>query len=276
MAFGDLTRIGANFQSAQALHSLKSINGQIGRIQSRLSTGKRINSAEDDTAGYHVAKGLTSRVRGLGAALNNVGSAKNLLSVAEGGYQAQMDLLLNVKEKTVQAADDSLTSTQRTAIGSEITALMNEIDDIQGQTTWQGTALITANGSNASFSFHVGDGASDNLAVTLTGFDSATVGTVSVASVASAEAAITTVESAISTLASDVQAVGNYQVRLSSKEEMLSTSIANTDAARSRIEDADFAKEQMNAIKLQILQQTAVSSFAQSNSAPQIVLSLFR
>jgi len=57
---------------------------------------------------------------------------------------------------------------------------------------------------------------------------------------------------------------------------MLSTSIANTDAARSRIEDADFAKEQMNAIKLQILQQTAVSSFAQSNSAPQIVLSLFR
>lgn len=276
MAFGDLTRIGANFQSAQALHSLKSINGKIGTIQSRLSTGKRINSAEDDTAGYHVAKALTSRVRGLGAALSNVGTAKNLLNVAEGGYQAQMDLLLNIKEKAVQASDGSLTSSQRTAIGNEISALMSEIDDIQGQTTWQGTALISGNGSSATFSFHVGDGASDNLSVSLSGFDSATVGTVSVGSVASAEAAITTIGTAIDTLAGDVQSVGNFQVRLSSKEEMLSTSIANTDAARSRIEDADFAKEQMNAIKLQILQQTAVSSFAQSNSAPQIVLSLFR
>ena len=70
--------------------------------------------------------------------------------------------------------------------------------------------------------------------------------------------------------------MGDFNARLSSKEESLSNAISNTEATRSRIEDADFAKEQMSMMKLQILQQTTVSSFAQANSAPQVVLSLFR
>ena len=73
-----------------------------------------------------------------------------------------------------------------------------------------------------------------------------------------------------------MQSVGDFNARLSSKEESLSLAISNTEATRSRIEDADFAKEQMSMMKLQILQQTTMSSFSQANSAPQMVLSLFR
>jgi flagellin len=87
---------------------------------------------------------------------------------------------------------------------------------------------------------------------------------------------ISVLDTAIKSLAKTIQQVGDDQARLSSKEESLSLGISNTEATRSRIEDADFAKEQMSMMKLQILQQTSVSAFTQSNSAPQVVLSLFR
>ena len=83
--FGDLTRVGSNFHAMQSWSNLKQVNGKIGQIQSRLSTGKRINSAEDDTSGYALSKHLESRVRGMSQALDNVGTAKNVLNIAEGG-----------------------------------------------------------------------------------------------------------------------------------------------------------------------------------------------
>ena len=91
-----------------------------------------------------------------------------------------------------------------------------------------------------------------------------------------AQSAISTLDNAIKSLAKSIQSVGDYNARLSSKEESLSLAVSNTEATRSRIEDADFAKEQMSMMKLQILQQTSVSSFSQANSAPQMVLSLLR
>jgi flagellin len=84
------------------------------------------------------------------------------------------------------------------------------------------------------------------------------------------------VDAAIDTLNSSAQSVGEYMIRLSSKEDNLAVAVTNTEAARSRIEDADFAKEQMDLVRAQIVQQTAFSSFAQANSAPQLILSLFR
>ena len=129
--FGDLTRVGSNFHAMQSWSNLKQVNGKIGQIQSRLSTGKRINSAEDDTSGYALSKHLESRVRGMSQALDNVGTAKNVLNIAEGGYQGQMSLLQTVKEKLTQAADGSLSTAQRGAIGDQINALMTEFDDIQ-------------------------------------------------------------------------------------------------------------------------------------------------
>ena len=89
-------------------------------------------------------------------------------------------------------------------------------------------------------------------------------------------AAITTLDSAVDTLSDSVQEVGQYKACLSSKESNLSVAITNTEAVRSKIEDADFAREQMEVMKLQILQQTALSSLIQANSSPQIVLSLFQ
>ncbi|HEX9654664.1 MAG TPA: flagellin, partial [bacterium] len=85
MAYGDLSRIGGNIQALHALNSLNNINGELGVHQLRLATGKRINSAEDDAAGFVIGKTLQGRSKGLAVALANVGDAKSMLSIAEGG-----------------------------------------------------------------------------------------------------------------------------------------------------------------------------------------------
>ena len=140
--FGDVTRVGANFHAQEAWANLKKVNGDIGQIQSRLSTGKRINSAEDDTSGYALSKHLESRTRGLSQALDNVGTAKNVLNIAEGGYQAQMSILQIIKEKLTQAADGALSTAQRGAIGDQIESLLTEYDDIAKDTKFNDNAII--------------------------------------------------------------------------------------------------------------------------------------
>ena len=278
--FGDLTRVGANFHAMEAWANLKKVNGDIGSVQSRLSTGKRINSAEDDTSGYALSKQLESRTRGLSQALDNVGTAKNVLNIAEGSYQAQMSILQRLKEKATQAADGSFSTDQRAAINDEYTALVKEIQDIADQAKFNDNTLF-----GTTMTFQLGEDSSNTLAVT---FDSSTssavgegntdisTGTVSLATAASASTAIGTLDTAIKELAKSIQEMGDFNARLSSKEESLSLAISNTEATRSRIEDADFAKEQMNLMKMSILQQTTMASFAQANSSAQMVLALFQ
>ena len=302
--FGDLTRVGANFHAMEAWSNLKKVNGDIGQIQSRLSSGKRINSAEDDTSGYALSKHLESRTRGLSQALDNVGTAKNVLNIAEGGYQSQMSILQTIKEKMTQAADGSFSDAQRGAIGDQVEALLEEFDDINSTTKFNDNQLMGTGhtsgtpGTNGAMTFQVGEGKGDELDVKFDNSTSYSVGegmngsvvnihdiknhgasgsvTWSTLDQSAAVKGIEVLDDAIKSLAKSIQSVGDYNARLSSKEESLSLAISNTEATRSRIEDADFAKEQMSMMKLQILQQTSVSSFSQANSAPQVVMSLFR
>jgi flagellin len=287
--FGNITTINSNFSAMEALYNLKQTNGKMGFHQTRLSTGKRINSAEDDAAGYHIAKHLESRTRGLSQALDNVSTAKNVLNIAEGGYQSQMDILQQIKESLTQAADGSLSEEQRGAIGDRIDSLLTEFDDIYTQTKYNGFQLFAESGSDRAMTFQVGEESADVFEVTFDASNREDIGedgsinldnivATDWSSLTQGEATtgIDTLESAIDSLSATIQRMGDYQARLTSKEESLSIGVANTEASRSRIEDADFAKEQMEMVKLQILQQTGVSAFSQANSAPQVVLSLFK
>jgi len=270
----DLMRIGANIQAMKSFESLMNINDKMSVHQLRLATGKRINSAGEDPAGYALARSLESRKKGLSVALDNVSNAKNVLNVAEGGYQNIMDILQTCKEKATQAADGSLSATQISAVNNQVSALITEIDDIAAGTKFNSYSLIGA--TPDSLTFHTGEEAADTLAVTLDAADSASLVISSVDLTSDAAGAITTFGTAIDNLSGSVQEVGQFKSRLDTKEANLSVGITNTEAVRSKIEDADFAKEQMEVMKLQILQQTALSSFVQANSDPQIVLSLFR
>lgn len=307
------TRINTNIGALNALKSLNDIGNRMSVAQLRLATGKRINTAADDAAGYSIAKKFNVRAEGLGQALNNIGSAKNLLSVAEGHLNNIVDILTQMKTKATQAADDSLGTSERSAIKAELAALATQVNLEVTQATWNSKAIFSGTGSsnatagNVLFRFQIGAGNSitnDLLQFNLlktgnvslesgnTGFkavqlrlDATSGGTrlsgntlagSLVGSSASAQSLMGRIDNAVADVSEALSYIGSVVNRLSYQETSLTLAKTNTDAARSRIEDADMAFEQLQSTKLQILQQTASAMLAQANTGPQAILSLFK
>ncbi len=311
------TRINTNIQALNALKSLNDVSTRMATAQLRLATGKRINNAADDAAGFSIAKKLNARAEGLGQALNNIGSAKNLISVAEGHLNNIVEILTQMKTKATQASDDSLGTAERTSIKAELAAMAKQVNLETVQATWNsrslfaGTASSNGTAGNVLFKFQIGAGnnsTNDTLQFNLlkTGnvsLDSGNVGfsayglrldavapggsnstrlgggTLSgslVGSAASAQALMGRIDTAIADVSEALSYIGSVVNRLTYQESSLTTAKTNTESARSRIEDADMAYEQLEATKLQILQQTASAMLAQANSGPQAILSLFK
>jgi len=238
----------------------------------------RINRAEDDAAGSSIASQLRSQIEGLDQAVRNVGDAKSVLDIAETGMNTIMDILTDMKSKAVQGANDTLGDTERGFIQDQIEALATEIDDVAGSATFQGIQLLDDGAGDVTLTFQVGEGSGDTLAVTLSQTNATTLGVD--ATTAALDATLSSsfntfidgIDTAIETLAGQFNQVGIDQTKLSIREENLDQAINSNSAARSRIQDADFAKVQSESIRLQILQQTATSALAQANSSPQSVL----
>jgi len=276
MAIYGGTRINTNVGALNAFNALNNINSKIGTTQMRLASGKRINSAADDPAGYTIGKKLDTRSRSLSQALSNVGELKNILSVAEGGLQAINDIYVGIKEKVIQAGNGSYGAEELGALVTQVQDMLNEVDDIVDETKFNGSKLVNANFSSKVF--QTGADSGDSITVSLTAtIDSADFGVSSLNSTTiGASATLSSLDTAINRVSTELQKVGSLISRMDVKEQTLSVSITNTDAAMSRIMDADIAKEQLEMTKLQILQQTSTVQLAQANSAPQSVLSLFR
>lgn len=285
MSFGDITRINTNIQSIRSYYTLQDNNNQIGNKLRQMSTGKRINRAEDDSAGYSIARKLESRVRGQNQALANISDAKGMLTVAEGGLRSTMDILMSMKEKTIQAANDTMDTEERDVIQNQLTELAAEINDISDGTDFNGKNLLdgtyaAAGTAGTALVFQVGAEDGDtfevNIAASSSGALGLTAGTaaIDVSSASAAGAFLGDINTAITNLSDQLAALGDKQKRLSFKSSNLSTSVTNYEASRSLIEDADFAKQQMEMAKLQILQQTGNAALAQANAAPQSVLQL--
>jgi flagellin len=298
MALGDATRINTNIAAYNALAALKTINRDLEQRQLKLATGKRINEVSDDPAGFVISKRLGARSRGLSAALDNVGTTKNVLAIAEGGLSNVSDILIRMKELVTQAANDTMGSAERNAIFSEIKQLTQEIDDITSETTFNYNKLL--DGTFTGRSFQTGEettatlrfdlnqnNSSTGLKITFDVSGPGTPTTLSIKDIANAtigklftsegcSQAIAVINGAIETVSDSLQTIGSISSRLTVKEATLRIAITNTEAAKSRILDADMAAEQLQSTRLQILQQTATAQLAQANVAPQNVLALFQ
>ncbi len=287
MAIGDSSRINTNIAAYNALNSLKYINRNLEKAQLKLATGSRINEVADDPAGFVISVRLNARSRGLSVALDNVGTAKNVLSIAEGGLLNISDILITMKEKITQAASDTLGSSERNAIKTELVQLTSEINNIVSETTFNNISLL--NGSYTGIKYQTGEDTTNQFTVNIrvqgtasTGFTDAELA-IDITNVANkvftaadASTALDKVDTAIETISDALQTIGAWVSRLTIKESTLSVSIINTEATKSRILDADIAKEQLNSTRLQILQQTSTAQLAQANISPQNVLALFR
>ncbi len=275
-AFGDLSRINTNVQSMGALNQLYRTNNSLGIRQLRLASGSRINRAEDDAAGYSITKKLENRLRGQAQALANIGDAKSMLTVAEGALNTIMDILGTMKEKVIQGGNDTLGSDERALVKSQLNSLSTEINSVISSSLFLSRSIFTS----SALTFMVGPTSNRLFQVTVGAISAGGLGVgsldLAVASAQSAASSLGGIDRGIQTIASLMAGLGNSQLALSFKEENLSTSIINNESAKSRIADADFAKEQMEIAKLQILQQTGVNALVNANVAPQAILSLLQ
>jgi len=267
-------RINTNVAAMNALNALNAINRDLSMHQERLATGRRINTAADDPSGYVISKKMEGRIRAMNSALDTVGDAQSTYAVAEGAYQKIADLLVQIKEKQTRFINGAFGSDEKTAIATEIKALASEIDDIVASAKFNGVQLLDGTYSQ---NFQVGEASTEVFTVS---FNSTVTSTallgVAAGSITSANVSNLTVDSGLQKVNTAIGDIGASLNRLAAKEANLNTAITNTEAAKSRIFDADIAKEQIKAAKLQILQQTATSMLAQANASPQVFLSLFR
>lgn len=264
--------INSNLGAVSAYNALAKVTGSTQSAQLRLASQKRINSVSDDTSGYQVGKELQGKIAVMKGAQGNIGSAKNLLATAESALSSINDLLIAIKGKVADASDPTKNAT---SLAADIAALGNEISSILTNTKFNDTALLS-NASGTSFTFRTGESSSDTLAVALTDFTSAALGSITGASSADFAPTTTQVDTLTASVKTALGTIGNYNQRLDVKEEYLTSAIANANASVSRIFDTDMAMEQLNSTKSQVGGQISTSMLSQMNQAPSSILSLFR
>ena len=274
MALSVATNIGALAASKAA----SSVNSAMETSMARLSSGKRINSAADDSAGLAIASRLTSEARGLDMASRNAADAQAMINSIESSHNEISNILQRMRELAVQGANDTNGADDRTNIRKELTELHEEIDAIKNQTKWAGQTLIS---SASTFKFQIGDEKDETLTLTTTAIaaSSLSVGSTQVGSLTTSgsfTAFITTVNNAISSIASYRAEYGANSNRLDHVMANLATNSESVKASLGRIEDADYAAETTDLAKSQILQQAATSMLAQANASKQTILSLIQ
>lgn len=279
--------INTNVSSLNAQRLLGANTFSLQKNYERLASGYRINKASDDAAGLQISEKLRSQIRGISQALNNAQDGISLLSIAEGTLTVVNDHLQRIRELTVQAANDTNSSDQRTAIDNEIKARLSDVNRITKATQFNGKSLLTGNPSTASIRLHVGANAVtslDTINVALSALGSATATTLGIsgtgasvgATASSARTFLGKVDSALTTVANRLAKIGSIQSRLESAITNLSIQRENFTASESRIRDLDVASESALLAKNQILQQASASILSQANQSPQLALTLLQ
>ncbi|MFN9772940.1 MAG: flagellin [Burkholderiales bacterium] len=276
--------ISTNTMSLNAQRNLNSTQGSLATSIQRLSTGLRVNSAKDDAAGLAIANRMDAQARGMSVAVRNANDGISLAQTAEGALGKIGDMLQRMRELAVQSSNASNTSTDRTSLNAEFRQLADEIDRTIASTRFNGSTIIGASAGTLQFQIGANNASSDQLSVSTTNMQSsasitAVTGTAAVISGTSGTAAaamITTIDTALDAINSERATYGAMQNRFEAVISNLQIAAENQTAARSRIMDADFAKETANLTRAQILQQAGTAMLAQANAAPQNVLSLLR
>lgn len=276
--------INTNLASLNAQRNLAKNSMDLQTAIQRLSSGLRVNSAKDDAAGLYNISLQTAAIRGVNQASRNAADGISFAQTAEGGMAEVQKNLQRIRELAVQSANGATSNDARSGIQAEVDQLTQEISRIVATSSFNGTQLL--DGTTGSLSFQVGQNGTANNQVTVTlssltgisGYSSTVTATntVDVSSASTASAAITNMDSAIKTVATAQTNMGAVQNRFDAVISNLSVYAENLTAARSRIQDADFAAETAKLTRGQILRQAGIAMVTQANALPQAALALLR
>ena len=265
-----------NLSAMNANRQLGITTGAQAKSSEKLSSGYKINRAGDDAAGLTISEKMRSQIRGLNKASDNAQDGISAIQSAEGALNETHSILQRMNELATQAANDTNTTSDRTAIKKEIDALTSEIDRIATTTQFNTQNLLDGNFQGKNL--QVGALSGQAIKISIASMKAADIGIKSVAvdSFDSAGATMTMVQGAISKVSAQRSALGALQNRLEHTIANLDNVSENTSSAESRIRDTDMAEEMVEYSKNNILAQAGQSMLAQANQSTQGVLSLLQ
>jgi len=305
-----MTVINTNISSIQAQTAMRATRASTEKAMERLSTGLKINHAGDDAAGLAISSRMTAQIKGLNMAVKNAQDGISLTQTAEGALGEVQNMLQRMRELSLQAASDTNSGDDRAYLQTELKALSTEIDRVAATTTFNNLKLFSGSDfgsfsgsgtptapSTVTLKIQVGSntGASDKVSVTLQETSASVLG-VTVGSGATdlkftadstfptsgnsaaenALQAVQSIDAALKNVTNLRSSFGAIQNRLEHTVSNLTNIATNTELARSRIEDADYAQETSNMTRGQILQQAGTAMLAQANKMSQGVMSLLQ
>ena len=262
-----------NLSAMNTNRQMGTITSSLQKSTEKLSSGYRINRAGDDAAGLSISEKMRSQIRGLNKASSNAQDGISLIQVAEGALNETHSILQRMNELATQAASDTNTSVDRTAISAEMDQLTSEINRIQSTTQFNTMNLLDGSFKGA---LQVGSLKGQTISISISKMNAASIGVsgLNVTSNASAGTAMSNIQKAIESVSTQRSKLGAIQNRLEHTINNLDTTSENTQAAESRIRDTDMASEMVEYSKNNILQQAGQSMLAQANQQNQGVLSL--
>ena len=245
----------------------------------RLSSGLRINGAGDDAAGLAVSEEMNTDMRSLAQAKRNANNGISVLQTADGALSQQNDILVRMRELSVQANDGSMSDSQRDNLNQEFTQLQTEFDRIAGNSEFNGNSLLDGSISAGNgMEIQIGVAATDLATIEIEDMTGGTLGvdagSIDLASGTDPATAMAAIDTALETVLGQRANIGAQLNGLDAAIENLGVSYENLSAAHGRIVDVDIASEMATFTKNQVLMQAGSSMLAQANSQPQSALSL--
>ena len=268
-----------NLTAMNANRQLGITTGQQAKSSEKLSSGYKINRAADDAAGLTISEKMRSQIRGLNKASDNAQDGISLIQTAEGALNEAHSILQRMNELATQAANDTNTSSDRTAIQKEINALTSELDRIASTTQFNTQNLL--DGKFSGKKLQVGALQNQKISIKITTMNAKGIGIKAgtnnvVTTFTKAGSAMTVFQHAISKVSTMRSELGALQNRLEHTVANLDNVAENTQTAESRIRDTDMAEEMVEYSKNNILAQAGQSMLAQANQSTQGVLSLLQ
>lgn len=254
-------RINHNIAALNTHRQLGAASNAQSKNMEKLSSGLRINRAADDAAGLSISEKMRGQIRGLEQASKNAQDGISYIQTAEGALSEVSDMLVRLKELSVQKENGTYNVKDIANLELEMTELVTQADKIISDTSFNGTKVFAG-----TIDIVISDLDTDVFAV---GKQVSATGLTPTSGTAAIETAIETINTARSTF-------GAHQNRLEHTINNLNATAENVTAAESRIRDVDMAKEMMEQTKNSILGQAAQAMLAQANQQPQGVLQLLR
>lgn len=272
-------RINTNVQSLSAQRFLRINNDQQNSALEHLSSGSRINKAGDDAAGLAISEKLKANMRSITQASRNANDGVSMVQVAEGAMNEVSNILIRMRELSIQGASDTISDVERGFINKEVSSLKDEVNRISGSTEYNGTKLLDGtsnvldiqigiknNPEQDRFQFQTEQLKSTMDALGIEGVDTATK--------EGSQNNLEMLDTALTKLNENRATLGALQNRLGSTINNLAIYKENLAGANSRIRDTDMASETSELTKQNILTQATVSVLGQANQNPQLALKL--